>query len=504
MLSAQLNFFFFFFFAFVSPSLPLSFPYRVCGLEKLDPVDTIEVLSSIYAQFDEIALLSRLEKVKIDGTTYMIASGVPEADKDALLRLVDFGAACAEIVSAHGREAGLGMGGIYLSIGCHRGPLVAGVLGDGLVAFDIFGDTVNVASRLCTACQPSEMILCSQAVHETLKPMPKYSFRAFRIAELKGKGKVAVFPLVSVAATGQDLLASVKSLNASLNMSTSTIRRVPELIEEEDEDGRAEGARLDASRTSLFRSAAYSMDLPGVPMKATSSPSLKGRPMPRASPAKGGKYAELDHSHPSPALSAATALTGAEIGAGPEVPLLKNIPDAVSVRNRSKSGLEIESVRSRVSAISEATRRSVASLVDGRRAIALASGRSGNTLHSAGTATSAMRSGSGRMASGMFRAKSGILFEVHDPLLDSLRADGATSTDLTWAQKFRAKGLELQFQYDFYPVNIGRKRMRDVQILGGIMFGLFILATLAVSASVQVGRRGEGPIASLVAPLLYV
>ena len=113
---------------------------------RLSPAEVIELLSGLFASFDELTDERGLEKIKTIGDAYMVAAGLPEPMADHAERAVDLGVAmidAAKRLAPAARD-----GACLLRVGVHSGPVVAGVIGRRKFAFDVWGDTVNVASRL--------------------------------------------------------------------------------------------------------------------------------------------------------------------------------------------------------------------------------------------------------------------------------------------------------------------------------------------------------------------
>ena len=122
---------------------------------RLSPAEVIELLSGLFASFDALVGERGLEKIKTIGDAYMVAAGLPEPMADHAERAVDLGLAMIEAAS---RVAPVtGGSGCVLRVGVHSGPVVAGVIGRRRFAFDVWGDTVNVASRLESQGMPSRV-----------------------------------------------------------------------------------------------------------------------------------------------------------------------------------------------------------------------------------------------------------------------------------------------------------------------------------------------------------
>jgi class 3 adenylate cyclase len=113
--------------------------------QELSADRTIEFLSRIFSAFDRLAVEHGVEKIKTIGDAYMAAAGVPEPQADHVLRIVTLAPRMLETVEAIAKETGLKL---QARIGIHSGPIVAGVIGTHKFVYDVWGDTVNTASRM--------------------------------------------------------------------------------------------------------------------------------------------------------------------------------------------------------------------------------------------------------------------------------------------------------------------------------------------------------------------
>jgi adenylate cyclase len=139
-------------------------------------------LDELFSRFDEIADRHGLEKVKTIGDAYMAVAGVPVAIADhaeaAVAMAVDIIREADEVRWPSGDP-------IVVHGGVATGPAVAGVIGRRKFAYDLWGDTVNVASRLEEQAEPGE-VLVSEATAAQLED--RYEFGPTRVLDLKGKG----------------------------------------------------------------------------------------------------------------------------------------------------------------------------------------------------------------------------------------------------------------------------------------------------------------------------
>ena len=150
----------------------------------LPPQQLLRLLNRLFSRFDELAEEYCLEKIKTVGDAYMAAAGLGVEMRDHQSRTAGMALAQLRVGDALARESGLPL---RLRIGIHSGPVVGGVIGRKRFAFDIWGETVNVASRLESAAAPGR-ILVSRATRQTCSP--GFLFGPARCLELKGCGTV--------------------------------------------------------------------------------------------------------------------------------------------------------------------------------------------------------------------------------------------------------------------------------------------------------------------------
>jgi len=141
--------------------------------DKLTPQELVEELNSCFMAFDEIIERNKLEKIKTIGDSYMCAGGIPTPDDKHVENIIKAGLEIRDFIKLYNgvrREAGLEPW--ELRIGVHVGPIVAGVVGKKKYAYDIWGSTVNIASRMESNGEPGQVNV-SSATYELIKD--KYS-----------------------------------------------------------------------------------------------------------------------------------------------------------------------------------------------------------------------------------------------------------------------------------------------------------------------------------------
>ena len=157
----------------------------------LSAAEVIHRLDTYFTEFDHISAKYGLEKIKTIGDSYMAVAGVPEAHKDPVRAACD---AALEFVEASDRLSALvGPDGWNIRVGVHAGPLVAGVIGRQKFSYDVWGTTVNLASRMESSGAPGR-INVSAEVHQRVEPF--YLWEARGPQPIKNLGMAEMFFLL--------------------------------------------------------------------------------------------------------------------------------------------------------------------------------------------------------------------------------------------------------------------------------------------------------------------
>jgi guanylate cyclase len=155
----------------------------------VSPEQLVAMLNRLFSRFDEISDRFGVEKIKTIGDAYMACAGVPVARPDHAEVIVDMALAMQEALQEHNREFG---SNLQIRIGINTGPVVAGVIGLKKFIYDLWGDTVNLASRMESNCVPGR-IQVSAATWEHLRD--RYDFEARGDIDVKGIGSVKAYLL---------------------------------------------------------------------------------------------------------------------------------------------------------------------------------------------------------------------------------------------------------------------------------------------------------------------
>lgn len=153
--------------------------------EKLSPEEIIEDLDNCFRRFDEITEKYGLEKLKTIGDAYMCAAGLPKPDKRHAQNAVLAAMEMRDYIRDYSKERRKQKLPVWkIRIGIHSGPLVAGVVGYKKFAYDVWGDTVNTASRMESAGIPNEINI-SKATYDLIRGEFVCVSRAFKRAKDK-------------------------------------------------------------------------------------------------------------------------------------------------------------------------------------------------------------------------------------------------------------------------------------------------------------------------------
>ncbi|GAB4595558.1 adenylate cyclase [Mycobacterium avium subsp. hominissuis] len=154
------------------------------------PADLVRFLNRLYIAFDELVDKHGLEKIKVSGDSYMVVSGVPRVRPDHATALADFALDMVKVAAAlkdpYGRP-------VPLRVGMACGPVVAGVVGSRRFFYDVWGDAVNVASRM-ESTDSVGRIQVPETMYERLAP--EFVLQERGRIEVKGKGVMRTWYLI--------------------------------------------------------------------------------------------------------------------------------------------------------------------------------------------------------------------------------------------------------------------------------------------------------------------
>jgi len=148
----------------------------------LDPQQLVTELNRLFSEFDTLCERTEVEKIKTIGDAYMAVGGLPGTREDHAEAVAELALGMVESVARLCTSSGRDW---KVRIGIHTGPAVAGVIGTRKFVYDVWGDTVNVASRLESSAEPNR-IHVSGPVAEALRG--SFDLEPRGTVDLKGKG----------------------------------------------------------------------------------------------------------------------------------------------------------------------------------------------------------------------------------------------------------------------------------------------------------------------------
>lgn len=158
--------------------------------EKLSPEQTVAVLNTIFSRFDEMTEKYKLDKIKTIGDAYMVVGGLTRSEhEDHVMNIADMALEMSEFLANHRDMLQYSIG---VHVGIATGPVVAGVIGTKRFSYDLWGDTVNIASRLTDEADQGEIVVDRNTFNRLSK---HYQLTPPATIHVKGKGEMTAYRL---------------------------------------------------------------------------------------------------------------------------------------------------------------------------------------------------------------------------------------------------------------------------------------------------------------------
>jgi adenylate cyclase len=158
--------------------------------QQLAPEQVVQVLNELFSAFDRLAQRHGLEKIKTIGDAYMVAGGLPDPRPDHAQAAAEMALAMREEVARRRDPSGQPL---QVRIGIDTGPVVAGVIGTSKFSYDLWGDTVNTASRM----ESDGVVGHIQVTARTFQCLRDgYRFQRRGPIPVKGKGEMVTYFLL--------------------------------------------------------------------------------------------------------------------------------------------------------------------------------------------------------------------------------------------------------------------------------------------------------------------
>jgi len=153
---------------------------------RMDASELVRELSSVFTEFDALAERHGIEKIKTIGDAYMAASGIPVHRNDHADAAVDF----TKQMIARIEDSSVNRAGLQIRVGIHTGPVIAGIIGRTRSVYDVWGATVNLASRLEATGQAGRIHVSAETMHAL---SDGYLVSQKRVHDIKGVGPVTSY-----------------------------------------------------------------------------------------------------------------------------------------------------------------------------------------------------------------------------------------------------------------------------------------------------------------------
>lgn len=166
---------------------------------RIPPEQLVSMLNELFSAFDSLAEKHGLEKIKTIGDAYMVVAGIPQPIANHAVAIAHMGLDMLDAINAFAKKH---KSDLTVRIGIHTGPVVAGVIGTKKFIYDLWGDTVNTASRMESHGVPGR-VHCSAATFALLTSV--FDLEPREPIDIKGKGRMQTYLIVGKRPTMKTL-----------------------------------------------------------------------------------------------------------------------------------------------------------------------------------------------------------------------------------------------------------------------------------------------------------
>ncbi len=157
---------------------------------EVSPIELVEILNVVFSEFDYLAEKHSLEKIKTIGDAYMVVGGLPTPSLTHAEAIAHMALDMLDTIEQFAKETGKNF---QIRIGINTGPVIAGVIGTKKYIYDLWGDTVNIASRMESQGLPGKIQVTTAAYH-LLKQ--QFDLESRGLIDVKGKGQMECYLLI--------------------------------------------------------------------------------------------------------------------------------------------------------------------------------------------------------------------------------------------------------------------------------------------------------------------